>query len=68
MDIRPVRTEGDYEAALALVAVLVDADREPGTEGCDRLGLKRLQSQGVKSHLQPHGLLAPLKKSTALSA
>ncbi|CAM2165653.1 HTH-type transcriptional regulator / antitoxin HigA [Paraburkholderia sacchari] len=42
MDICPVRTEDDYKAALASVAVLVDADPEPGTEEGDRLQILSL--------------------------
>jgi len=37
MDMRPLRTEGDYRAALAEVSALVDQDPEPGTPGGDRL-------------------------------
>jgi HTH-type transcriptional regulator/antitoxin HigA len=35
MDIRPIRTEEDYEAALAEIEQLFDAS--PGTLECDRL-------------------------------
>ncbi|MFL9874736.1 hypothetical protein PQR69_24120 [Paraburkholderia megapolitana] len=37
MDICPLHTEEDYEAALAVVSELVDADPEPGTPDGDRL-------------------------------
>jgi len=37
MDIRPLRTEEDYKAALAAVSTLVDADPAAGTPEGDRL-------------------------------
>jgi len=37
MDIRPLRTEEDYKAALATVSTLVDADPAPGTSQGDEL-------------------------------
>jgi HTH-type transcriptional regulator / antitoxin HigA len=37
MDIRPLRTDDDYRAALAGVSALVDRDPEPGTPEGDRL-------------------------------
>lgn len=36
MDIRPIRTEADYRAALAEVAPLFDREPEPGTLQGDR--------------------------------
>ncbi|MBI3154337.1 MAG: hypothetical protein HYZ20_02915 [Burkholderiales bacterium] len=36
MDIRPIRTEADYRAALAEVAPLFDREPEPGTPQGDR--------------------------------
>lgn len=35
MEIRPIKTEADYDAALAEIATLMDA--EPGTPECDKL-------------------------------
>jgi len=42
MDIRPLRTEEDYQAALAAVSALVDADPAPGTPDGDRLDILSL--------------------------
>lgn len=36
MDIRPIRTEADYRAALAEVAPMFDREPEPGTPEGDR--------------------------------
>ncbi len=36
MDIRPIRTQADYEAALAEVSPLFDNEPEPGTPQGDR--------------------------------
>ena len=37
MDIHPIRTEADYEAALKAVSALVDTDPAPGTPEGDEL-------------------------------
>lgn len=37
MDIHPIRTEADYEAALKAVSALVDMDPAPGTPEGDEL-------------------------------
>jgi HTH-type transcriptional regulator/antitoxin HigA len=37
MEIRPIRTEGDYEEALREIAALMEQDPDPGTEAFDRL-------------------------------
>lgn len=42
MDIRPLRTEEDYEAALAAVSALVDADPAPDTADGERLEILSL--------------------------
>jgi HTH-type transcriptional regulator / antitoxin HigA len=42
MDIRPLRTEEDYKAALAAVSALVDADPAAGTPEGDRLEILSL--------------------------
>jgi HTH-type transcriptional regulator / antitoxin HigA len=39
MNIHPIRTETDYEAALAVAATLVDADPVPGTPDGDQLDI-----------------------------
>jgi len=39
MDIRPLHTEEDYNAALAVVSKLVDADPAPGTPDGDSLDI-----------------------------
>ena len=36
MEIKPIRTEQDYEAALAAVAPYFDAEPEPGSIEADR--------------------------------
>ncbi|WP_308418582.1 helix-turn-helix domain-containing protein [Chitinimonas arctica] len=35
MDIRPIRTDADYQAAIKLVSAYFDAEPEPGTEEAD---------------------------------
>jgi HTH-type transcriptional regulator/antitoxin HigA len=37
MEIRPIHTDADYQAALKEVSALVDADPQPGTPEGDRL-------------------------------
>ena len=37
MDIQPIHTEADYQAALKIVSMLVDQDPELGTPEADRL-------------------------------
>lgn len=37
MDIQPIHTEADYQAALKIVSTLVDLDPELGTPEADRL-------------------------------
>jgi HTH-type transcriptional regulator/antitoxin HigA len=39
MNIRPIRTEADYRAVLADIAVLMEADPAPGTPKGDRLDI-----------------------------
>lgn len=42
MDIRPIRSEADYEAALRAVSALVDLDPAPGTPQGDELEIQTL--------------------------
>ena len=37
MDIRPIRSKSDYDAALARIEALMDGDPEPGTTAGDEL-------------------------------
>lgn len=39
MNIRPIHTESDYQAALGDIAALMESDPAPGTSKGDRLGI-----------------------------
>jgi HTH-type transcriptional regulator/antitoxin HigA len=39
MDIKPIRTEADYKAALKEISALMETDPESGTEDGDRLDI-----------------------------
>lgn len=39
MEIKPVRTDKDYKAALKEIAILMESDPAPGTPGGDRLDI-----------------------------
>jgi HTH-type transcriptional regulator/antitoxin HigA len=53
MDIRPLRTEGDYKAALAAVSVLVDADPAPDTPEGDALEILSMLVEHYESEHFP---------------
>jgi|SRR5688572_8467796 HTH-type transcriptional regulator/antitoxin HigA len=52
MDIRPIRTEADYKAALKAVSPYFDREPAPGTEDADRFEvlLALIQSYESKNH------------------
>lgn len=58
--VRPIHTEDDYDAALALVGTLLDA--EPGTREGDRLDALVASVETYEAHRWP---IAPPARSTA---
>jgi HTH-type transcriptional regulator/antitoxin HigA len=54
MDIKPIRTEADYQAALTLIDTLVDC--EDGTEHADRLDILSIL---VENYENEHYPIAP---------
>ena len=57
MDIRPIRTEADYEAALEEIALLMVDDPMPGTPEGDRLDVLVTLVQAYEA--QHHPVLPP---------
>lgn len=55
MDVKPIKTEDDYEAALAEIEDLMDA--EPGTEASDRLDVLATLTEAYER--QHHPIEAP---------
>jgi HTH-type transcriptional regulator/antitoxin HigA len=53
MDIRPLHTEDDYKAALAVVSELVDADPAPGTPDGDRLDILSILVERYEAEVFP---------------
>jgi HTH-type transcriptional regulator / antitoxin HigA len=57
MDIRPIRTEVDYEAALREISSLMAEDPMPGTDEGDRLEVLTTLVQAYEA--QPHPVPPP---------
>ncbi|MPV60837.1 transcriptional regulator [Burkholderia sp. HI2761] len=53
MDIQPIRTEADYDAALKVVSRLVDADPAPGTPEGDQLEILAILVEKYESEHFP---------------
>ena len=53
MNIRPIRTEADYEAALQAIASLMEADPMPGTPEGDRLDVLTTLVQAYEAQHHP---------------
>ena len=53
MNIRPIHTEADYEAALGDIAVLMESDPAPGTAKGDRLDILATLVQAYESRHFP---------------
>ena len=49
MQIRPIRTHGDYEATLREVSILMESDPEPGTPRGDRLDVLATLAQAYEA-------------------
>ncbi len=61
MEIRPIRTEADYKAALKVVSALVENDPEPGTPEGDRLDILATLIQFYESQHYPIELPNPIE-------
>ncbi|MFP4278538.1 MAG: type II toxin-antitoxin system HigA family antitoxin [Halochromatium sp.] len=57
MEIRPIRTEADYEAALEAISALMQDDPMPGTPDGDRLDVLATLVQAYEA--QQHPVLPP---------
>lgn len=53
MEIRPIRSEVDYETALAEIAMLMGDDPMPGTPGGDRLDVLVILVQAYEAQHYP---------------
>jgi HTH-type transcriptional regulator/antitoxin HigA len=53
MNIRPIRTEDDYRAALADISALMESDPAPDTPDGDRLDILATQVQAYESRHFP---------------
>lgn len=61
MNIKPIRTDEDYKAALKVVSSLVDADPEPGTPEGDRLDILSILVQAYEAKNFPMDLPDPVE-------
>ncbi|CAM3877964.1 helix-turn-helix domain-containing protein [Castellaniella denitrificans] len=61
MEIRPIRSEADYEATLKEVSRLVDLDPAPGTTEGDRLDVLATLVQAYEAHHYPVDLPDPIE-------
>lgn len=61
MNIKPIRTDDDYKAALKVVSNLVDADPEPGTPEGDRLDILSILVQAYEAKNFPMDLPDPVE-------
>jgi HTH-type transcriptional regulator/antitoxin HigA len=61
MEIRPIRSEADYEATLKEVSRLVDLDPAPGTTEGDRLDVLATLVQAYEARHYPVDLPDPIE-------
>ncbi|AOI92379.1 transcriptional regulator [Burkholderia pseudomultivorans] len=61
MDIQPIRTEADYDAALKAVSALVDADPAPGTLDGDRLEILAILVEKYEAEHFPMSAPTPIE-------
>lgn len=60
MNIRPIRTEADYQAALGDIAALMASDPAPGTTKGDRLDILSTLVQAYEARHFPIGAPDPV--------
>jgi len=61
MDIRPIHTDADYQAALRAVSTLMDSDPEPGTPDGDRLDILATLVQAYEARHFPIAAPDPIE-------
>ena len=61
MNIRPIRTETDYKAALREVSAYFDNEPEPGTEDCDRFDILLILIEHYEAQQFPVDLPDPIE-------
>lgn len=61
MDIKPIRTDADYQAALKKIAALMEADPELGTPDGDRLDILATLVQAYEQRHFPMDLPDPVE-------
>lgn len=61
MEIRPIRTEDDYEKALQDIAALMEAEPEPGSEEFDRLDILATLVEAYEDKHHPIGPADPVE-------
>jgi len=61
MDIRPIHTDADYQAALRVVSTLMDSDPEPGTPDGDRLDILATLVQAYEARHFPIAAPDPIE-------
>ena len=61
MDVRPIKTEADYDWALAEIEHYFDAEPEPGTPGSQRLDVLASLIEHYESRAWPIGLPDPVE-------
>ncbi len=59
--IKVLKTEADYEAALAAIEALMDLDAAPGTPAAERLELLTLLVEDYEEHEVPSSLPDPIE-------
>lgn len=62
MDVKPIRTEEDYDAALARIEEIWDA--EPGTQESDELDVLSILVEPMKRSITPLTLRTRSKRSS----
>ena len=61
MDIKPIRTEADYKAALKEISALMERDPEPGTADGDRLDILATLVEAYENRHFPMDLPDPVE-------
>lgn len=59
MNTRPIRTDGDYRAALGDIAALMESDPAPGTPSGDRLDILATLVQAYEARHYPIDAIGP---------